>query len=56
MAAVPIGEPGRKLRKRIAANRAHLFVLVTNRDVPYIRPSRGKAVAQNLFGAIQPMV
>ncbi|HME22352.1 MAG TPA: transposase [Acetobacteraceae bacterium] len=27
MAAVPIGEPGRKLRKRIAANRAHLFVL-----------------------------
>ena len=35
MAAVPIGEPGRKLRKRIAANRAHLFVFVTNRDVPY---------------------
>jgi len=34
MAAVPIGEPGRKLRKRIAANRAHLFVFVTNRDVP----------------------
>ena len=29
MAAVPIGEPGRKLRKRIAANRAHLFVFVT---------------------------
>ena len=29
------GEPGRKLRKRIAANRAHLFVFVTNRDVPY---------------------
>ena len=24
MAAVPTGEPGRKLRKRIAANRAHL--------------------------------
>ena len=35
MAAVPIGEPGRKLRKRMAANQAHLFVFVTNRDVPY---------------------
>ena len=35
MAAVPTGEPGRKLRKRIAANRAHLFVFVTHRDVPY---------------------
>jgi len=35
MAAVPIGEPGRKLRKRIAASRAHLFVFMTNRDVPY---------------------
>jgi transposase len=35
MAAVPIGEPGRKLRKRIAANRAHLFAFVTNRAVPY---------------------
>jgi transposase len=35
MAAVPLSEPGRKLRKRIAANRAHLFVFVTNRDVPY---------------------
>ncbi|MDQ2764182.1 MAG: IS66 family transposase [Pseudomonadota bacterium] len=35
MAANPTGEPGRKLRKRIAANRAHLFVFVTNRDVPY---------------------
>jgi len=35
MAAVPIGQPGRKLRKRIAANRAHLFVFMTNRDVPY---------------------
>ena len=34
MAAVPIGEPGRKLRRRIAANRAHLFVFVTNRAVP----------------------
>ena len=35
MAAVPIGEPGRKLRKRMLANRAHLFVFVTNRNVPY---------------------
>ena len=47
MAAVPLGEPGRKLRKRIAANRAHLFVFITNRDVPatnnvserHLRPS-----------------
>ena len=35
MAAVPIGEPGRKLRKRMLANRAHLFVFITRRDVPY---------------------
>jgi transposase len=35
MAAVPLGEPGRKLRKRIAANRVHLFVFITNRNVPY---------------------
>jgi len=35
MAAVPVGEPGRKLRNVIAANRAHLFVFVTNRVVPY---------------------
>ncbi len=35
MAAIPSGEPGRKLRKRIAANREHLFVFITNRDVPY---------------------
>jgi transposase len=41
MAAVPIPGsspgtlPGRKLRKRIAANRGHLFVFVTNRCVPY---------------------
>jgi len=47
MAAVPLGEPGRKLRKRMAANRAHLFVFMTNRDVPctnnvserHLRPS-----------------
>jgi transposase len=45
--AVPIGEPGRKLRKRILANRAHLFVFMTRRDVPatnnvserHVRPS-----------------
>lgn len=35
IAAEPIGEPGRKLRKRMLANRAHLFVFMTNRDVPY---------------------
>jgi len=35
MAAVPLGEPGRKLRKRMAANRGHLFVFMTNRNVPY---------------------
>jgi transposase len=35
MAALPLGEPGRKLRKRIAANWAYLFVFVTNRQVPY---------------------
>jgi transposase len=35
MALAPLGKPGQKLRKRIAANRTHLFVFVTNRDVPY---------------------
>jgi transposase len=35
MTAVPIGEPGRKLRKRMLANRAHLFVFMSRRDVPY---------------------
>jgi transposase len=35
IAAEPVGEPGRKLRKRMLANRAHLFVFMTNRDVPY---------------------
>jgi transposase len=34
MAGVPIGEPGRKLHKRMLANRAHLFVFMTNRAVP----------------------
>ena len=32
---VPIGEPGRKLRNRMLANRAHLFGFVTRRDVPF---------------------
>lgn len=35
MAATPRGEPGRKLHKRMLANRAHLFVFKTNRTVPY---------------------
>jgi transposase len=35
LAAVPVGEPGRKLHKRMLANRAHLFVFMTNRSVPY---------------------
>ena len=47
MATVPIGEPGRKLHKRMLANRAHLFVFMTNRAVPctnnvserHLRPS-----------------
>jgi transposase len=47
MAEVPIGEPGRKLRKRMLANRGHLFVFMTRRDVPttnniserHLRPS-----------------
>jgi transposase len=47
MAAVPIGEPGRKLKRRILANRGHLFVFMTNRAVPatnnvserHLRPS-----------------
>lgn len=28
IAEIPIGEPGRKLRKRMLANRAHLFVFI----------------------------
>jgi transposase len=47
MVAVPVGEPGRKLHKRMLANRAHLFVFMTNRAVPctnnvserHLRPS-----------------
>ena len=47
LAAVPVGEPGRKLRRRMLANRAHLFVFITNRAVPctnnvserHLRPS-----------------
>ena len=34
LAVVPIGEPGRKLHKRMLANRAHLFVFMSNRAVP----------------------
>ena len=32
--AIPIGEPGRKLHKRMLANRGSLFVFMTNRAVP----------------------
>jgi transposase len=47
MAAMPVGEPGRKLHKRMLANRAHLFVFMINRAVPctnnvserHLRPS-----------------
>jgi transposase len=47
MAAVPVGEPGRKLHKRMLAYRAHLFVFMINRAVPctnnvserHLRPS-----------------
>ena len=47
VAAVPIGTAGHKLRKRILANRTHLFVFLTRRDVPatnnvserHLRPS-----------------
>ena len=35
MGVVPVGEPGRKPRKRMLASRAHLFVFMTNRAVPY---------------------
>ena len=35
LATAPQGEAGRKLHKRMLANRAHLFVFVTNRSVPY---------------------
>ena len=45
--AVPIGTAGHKLRKRILANRGHLFVFMSRRDVPatnnvserHLRPS-----------------
>jgi len=47
MAVTPLGEPGRKLHKRMLANRVHLFVFMTNRAVPctnnvserHLRPS-----------------
>jgi len=35
MAAVPAGEAGRKLHKRMRLHRPSLFVFVTRRDVPY---------------------
>src|SRR3954451_14574451 len=35
MATVPAGDAGRKLHKRMLANRAHLFVFMSNRAVPY---------------------
>jgi transposase len=46
-AAVPLDKAGRKLRKRMAANRRHLFVFMSNRAVPctdnvserHLRPS-----------------
>ena len=49
MAAVPVGEPGRKLRKHIAANRAHLFVFVTNRDVPYTNNVSGRQLRPSVI-------
>ena len=36
----PQGEPGRKLHKRMLANRAHLLVFMTNRSVPYCQHVR----------------
>jgi transposase len=47
IAAVPVGEPRRKLHKRMLANRANLFVFMSNRAVPctnnvserHLRPS-----------------
>ena len=47
IAKIPIGEPGRKLRNRMLANRGHLFVFMTRPDVPttnnvserHLRPS-----------------
>ena len=47
LAGVPQGGPGRKLCRRLATNRAHLFVFVTDRRVPaatniskqHLRPS-----------------
>jgi transposase len=47
IATAPTGQAGHKLRKRILANRAHLFVFMSHRDVPptnnvserHLRPS-----------------
>jgi transposase len=33
--AVPVGDAGRRLHKRMLANRGYLFVFMTNREVPY---------------------
>ena len=41
-AAVPIGEPGRKSRKRILASRGHLFVFMTSRAVPATNNTSGR--------------
>jgi hypothetical protein len=41
MAAIPVGQPGRKLHKRMLANRAHLFIFMTNRAAPR-RTMRGE--------------
>jgi hypothetical protein len=35
LAAVPAGEPGRKLHQRVLADRPHLFVLMSDRAAPY---------------------
>jgi hypothetical protein len=50
MAAIPLGDPGRKLRKRIAANRAHLFVFVTNRMSSRVR-LHTSSLANNVVSA-----
>ena len=65
MAATPIGEPGRKLKKRILANRGHLFVFMANRAVPatnniservIAHPTPATASADNLADSTNRMV
>jgi hypothetical protein len=46
MAVTPIGEPGAKLRKCIAAHREHLFVFMTH------RPANGISVLQAIRAAL----